>query len=487
MFKKSLIASAIAVLSFNAAAAVTVTLSEVGGNTISKDPVTGAQLVSLEGLPVSKRFDVAKATNGSTNADLTVDVTFGATEIASLADSDNVAKVKLTISGAALSASPTAANVVISDAAPAGDGNGTDEAAPLTPAIATSPAPNSTSFVVELTKDTLDQTGEGANGDNSWEAVFADEGALQFINLPVIFADAAKGSSVNVVAELLTSTGVSLGKSAVKPVATLTNQFSVKTKDTTGKLNADIDVAQERKYFADATKQAKDVLTLDFGNIGGDADPTEAVVTLYGDFNGLKSVTDGSGNKYVVNATKTEAMFEFDAATTPSVTTLIQGAGDYEVTFEVDGETTLTERGFSFSVDLEYDDGENASRDLKLANKATAGSWNLNGDSAYISFLPFGPAYSQSVTVTNKGKVEGEISVDWFFNGTVKTTKLTAKAKPEAVTDISSELRSIAAANGIVGNAALNIVINSPDGQITVDALYYSKADKDRGVVAAGL
>jgi hypothetical protein len=44
----------------------------------------------------------------------------------------------------------------------------------------------------------------------------------------------------------------------------------------------------------------------------------------------------------------------------------------------------------------------------------------------------------------------------------------------------------MAASAGIVGNAGLAIIVNSPQGQIQIDALYYSKADGDRGVVLTG-
>jgi hypothetical protein len=480
MFKKTLIASALFAAAFNASAAVTVTLTENTTTAIPVDATTGAQLVSVEGLPTSGRFDIAAAADGVSSGDLTINTAIGASEIATLSDSDNVVKIKVTIAGGFLSATPTTANVVVTDATPAAADTVAADADAVTPAIAA--GATSTSFIVTLTKSAA--VTDGAFTDNSWAAVFADEGTIQFINLPVIFTNKTKGSSVSVTTELLTSTNVSLGKSAAKNLATLTNQFAVSTIASTGTLNAKVDVSQDRLYFANATKATDDVLGLKFVTTGSGATANDVTVTILGDFSGVEEVVDDSANEYVINALGTEASFEFDGTTTPSVTTILADAA-YEVTLTVDGATTLAERTFQYTADLSFDDAESVKRSVKLADKASAGAWSLNGDGAYISFLPFGSAFSQSVTITNTSTVDGEVSVDWYYKGAVVPTKLTTLAKGRAVTDISSELRALAAANGVVGNAALDIVVNAPDGKVSIDALYYSKADKDRGVMAS--
>jgi len=53
-----------------------------------------------------------------------------------------------------------------------------------------------------------------------------------------------------------------------------------------------------------------------------------------------------------------------------------------------------------------------------------------------------------------------------------------------SVTDITAAVKAVAAANGVEGNAAVTVITNSPSADISVSALYYSKSDKDRGVVA---
>jgi hypothetical protein len=162
-------------------------------------------------------------------------------------------------------------------------------------------------------------------------------------------------------------------------------------------------------------------------------------------------------------------------------------ANDRQVAFTIssDGVRVIPATAFTIDAAMAYTDAATLGRSYAAAG-ISAGAWSLNGDGATISFLPFGDAFSQSVTVTNTGTVDGTISVDWTYNGVTTPTTLTSIAVANSVTDISSELRTMAASAGIVGNAGLAIIVNSPQGQIQIDALYYSKADGDRGVVLTG-
>lgn len=117
------------------------------------------------------------------------------------------------------------------------------------------------------------------------------------------------------------------------------------------------------------------------------------------------------------------------------------------------------------------------------AGSKSAGAWALGADTTRVAFMPFASAFSQSVTVSNRFTADGEISIDWYVNGSVVTTPLTTVASARAITDISSELRSVAAANGITGNAAFDIIVNVPAGNADIVALYYARADQDRAII----
>ncbi|URQ89962.1 hypothetical protein [Pseudoalteromonas sp. SCSIO 43101] len=115
---------------------------------------------------------------------------------------------------------------------------------------------------------------------------------------------------------------------------------------------------------------------------------------------------------------------------------------------------------------------------VKGLDATSVGAWTLDGSTGDVKFLPFGPQYAQSVTVTNSGNVVGDITAEIFFNGQKYTKVLTAKAAANSVTNISAEIAALAAENSVVGDARVRITINAPSSN--VNAVYYHKADGDR-------
>ena len=94
--------------------------------------------------------------------------------------------------------------------------------------------------------------------------------------------------------------------------------------------------------------------------------------------------------------------------------------------------------------------------------------------------MPFGTEYAQSITVANKGTVEGAITVTLVANGNTYTKTLSAVAAAKSVTNISLEVAAFAAESGVTGNAYVNVVANAPAGNIAVKGVYYHKASADR-------
>jgi hypothetical protein len=142
----------------------------------------------------------------------------------------------------------------------------------------------------------------------------------------------------------------------------------------------------------------------------------------------------------------------------------------------------LAPQTFTSSVSFDYTDA--LGEDQSFTDSLSAGAWTLNGDSAFIPFMPFNSAFAQSITVTNNGTVDGAITVDITANGETNTHLLTEVAVANGVTNITAGVKAAAATDGVTGNAAITVVTNSPSDDITVSALYYSKADADRGIVA---
>jgi hypothetical protein len=427
MFKKTLLAAGLTAAAFGANAQLTVTSASVD--------------VSSQGLPLTKAYTLAD-----------VKVAIAAADVSALTAG---AKVRLTFSGALVAAVPGA--VAYTDTGGDTTTDGTFGAAAVT----------STTVTVPFTQVPVGGT---IAGD-----------VVDFDNIPLLLDSTAVGTKINVTASILTSTDavVTSTTSAATEQAEVVDQFALKVSTAA---DQKIDVANDRLTFP--SKAKTDTIVLTATSAGAGATATSLLVNVKSDFaNDITSLSDGT-NTYTVNGDKTAASFTYTASTTPTVAAVLANAATTTLTATVDGKNAIEERTFAVDATLGYTDAESTARNLALLSGAAAGSWTLNGDgSAHVSFMPFGSAYSQSVTVQNNGAVEGDISVDWYTAAGKVTTALTTKAAPYVVTDISAELRSLAAANGITGNAAFDVIVNSPDGQINVVAVYYNRADGDRVLV----
>lgn len=110
----------------------------------------------------------------------------------------------------------------------------------------------------------------------------------------------------------------------------------------------------------------------------------------------------------------------------------------------------------------------------------SAGSWTLDGSTDDIELMPFGSEYAQSITVANRGSVEGAITVTLKADGKTYSKELSQVAAANSVTNISLAVAAFAAESGITGNAHVNVVVNAPDANIGVKGVYYHKASADR-------
>lgn len=264
------------------------------------------------------------------------------------------------------------------------------------------------------------------------------------------------------------------------------------TADLSSGFDAVITTSKGRQEFTTGTS---DVLTVDF------TDEAAAIEALT--FTKLTHVLKGSdlsfamdfdadengelsaaelGNAFTVAGTDdTVALKLNDNMTELTITQTVAGGSvdDVTVTANVKGQlaegSVLTKQAFTLATTAVTAGTGSAS-----IPATSAGSWTLDGSTDDIELMPFGSQYAQSITVANRGSVEGAITVTLKAGGMTYSKELSQAATANSVTDISKEVAAFAAASGVTGNAHVNVVVNAPSGNIGVKGVYYHKASQDR-------
>lgn len=432
MFKKSLLALAVAGFSIGANAA---TFSAGGSGTGS---VLGAQLVSAEGAASDTSLDLSAVT-------LTHTVT-------NPANYGSAAKIRVTITGATFNAGTVVA-ATFDSVNIANNGE--------------SSFPSSTVLEFDLSKDT----------DGGIAVIANDTFTLTGL---VLTPDAkTSGSAITAKVEVLSSVGGALIDSSSGVVASYVTQFT----STTSKLDATIDVTEDREKFTDGT--SVDTFAIITKGKAVDLRPATAVAykqayTVYGDFSFLDADGDGkvdSGNS-VKNTTdvtfaKDFQSFTFTAANVSSITGAAAQTDTDTFTITTDGKRALPTSAFTASYKLGYKDAtatatEYAATDLSL------GAWGLNGTTVNVPYIPVGyETLSANLEISNTSAVDGEISLSAVDNmgvshGIVKLAKVATK---KSVTKVSEA--DIVAAFGLTTGTklSLDVTVNAPSG-ITVYPYY---------------
>lgn len=475
MFKKTLLALAVSAMAFNASAALTIGATV---NTVSLEGTATGSAVALLNAPVATQ--ALTSSGGYT--------TFNGINVA--------------LSGASFNPA-TAFTITIDDA------SGNPGATVVgTPTALTSPTHFTVVFKTasraEITfkqagLDELELTNDGL-ADPATAATFTVAGIV--LN-QADFSDKSKANITIETASNIPGTNLETGSGTV---ATGTTQF----KATVAKNSTEIDVANDRKTFVSTTAGPKltQTFTVTTGSVATNINAASAAgkkVTniLKGDFSWLDADSDGKLDTGVslsaaVTGAETPATTVVVATDMKSVSaTYTIGAGILDgailenniITWSLttDGVRTIPVSAITSDVSFPY--AVTGTADVTFASVGdVVADFKLNGDTAHVPFMPFSSAFSQSVTVTNKGSVDAIITIDWYAGADKKVSDLlTLTAAPYAVTDISSAVRAAAAARGFTGNMAFDVVVNAPNETINVSALYYSKADKDRGVVGSTL
>lgn len=303
-----------------------------------------------------------------------------------------------------------------------------------------------------------------------------------------------------------TSTGIAIDTGTkAKILAKKVTQFS---SSVTKKLDAVVDVENERKQFvAPVGTTPTDTITTDSIVINTLVDNADAPVSAATKATATKAVSVIKGNFAWMESDGTAGIskVELDAAfavtgagagvtginsegteITITSTTVDEVVGTFTVLGKANSKAPILSAG-DFTVDtaITYTTQAPAKtivKALKTAEKA--GSWTLNGFNQDISFMPFTDDYYQSITVANTGELDSNITVDMTANGVTKTHVLAAKAAAKATTNISEEVRQLAVADSIAnvggGAAHIKVIVNSPAKDISVSGVYYHKASQDR-------
>jgi len=459
MFKKTLLALTVAGLSLNAAAS---TLNAGGSGTLT----TSQQLMSLEG------------SAGSTT------IVFGAAnkiEVDTTAVTDAVetlyltlSKLKVTITGGTLVAG---SSLVI-------EFNDAD--------AATTTLTGSVEYIDNVAILTLDAAAKNLFNGTTTTFVKGDNLLVSGLTISPTGGVIDSDTAISLKVEALDNVNSSVSDSSTGVIATVVSQFS--TAMTTSFGANSVDVGNDRLSFIDGNndEQLSDsaVITVSSQTVDmflADATAEKATSVITGSFGFLDTNADGKVTAADAGTSTASINAAFTTATLLGTATNFDGTADVDsvltTTFTVDGKTqTLAPQTFTSSVSFDYTDA--LGEDQSFTDSLSAGAWTLNGDSAFIPFMPFNSAFAQSITVTNNGTVDGAITVDITANGETNTHLLTEVAVANGVTNITAGVKAAAATDGVTGNAAITVVTNSPSDDITVSALYYSKADADRGIVA---
>jgi hypothetical protein len=317
--------------------------------------------------------------------------------------------------------------------------------------------------------------------------------AIVFAGWSLKTAGATHGSKVTFKSSALSS-NASIGAYDATATGADSFQFARQLTTTITALNGEVSTGNGRAQFT--TNPNQDVLTIANTDNGGvDAlTVAKAVHVVTGDFSWLMdydAVANGGDGDGVLEAAEL-AVGVTDTGCTSAVATLNSSMTELTITdtgalaascaIELNnvgnaaGGSAITAPQ-SFTVASTYTDaGSNP-----ISASASAGAFTLDGSVGKTAFMPFGSAYSQSITVTNNGSVVGAITVDLVQDGVKYTKELTATSAAKSVTDISKEVQAFAAESGVTGNASVTVTTNAPG--IVVEAIYYHKASMDRVLV----
>ncbi|WP_340676893.1 hypothetical protein [Paraglaciecola sp.] len=458
MFKKTLVASALALAAFGSQAVV---VTVPGATTVSQEGSVGAASVTLPNVV---------ATLG---AEYTVNDT-----------------ITFTITGAEFLIASSTPVLTYVDAS-GGGGDGT-----MTLGLLNSTATTVTFRITDLVPNTGDAV------------TTADTLTLSGMVLTTTTVTDAVGA-ISVAHSARTNNNLVLD-SAGTPSLTALTVVAQLSSSVTKALNGIIDVNNDRQQFTLGNDSiVTDVLVVTpVEAVAAVNDVTYSVAThtIKGDFsfmntNATAGVDAGElAAAFVATAAGDDVMVSTINAAMDTITVTATDAGADAVeahtfTFTVAGAGTdnavLNTQSFTISTSLAFDAPVAAASTKVIATDAAAGAWTLNGSVVEVPYMPFGPNTQPILRHTNTGTKSGSVSVRYMEEGVDTSWKtlgvVVAEAGPGVRNLLTPVMDAVVAATGKTsGKVALEITTNVPDGDVTVfAAAKITTSDSDRLTIGA--
>jgi hypothetical protein len=302
----------------------------------------------------------------------------------------------------------------------------------------------------------------------------------------VVTDAAAKGTvKVSALGKVATVEG-SKTVDASKAVTYITYAQQLNTKVGTA-FDGVVDVNAMRKKFDDKTtsdtlviENTESAVSSTFG-----VTTTGVTYTVFGDFGFLDVDGDGTleAKEGTISTTGGTVALSKDFMSAVVTQDSAFASGTVGVTVTGAAGSVIPDQSYMAKTDVAYTNPAGGATEL-VANtlvKSSAGSWTLNGAKAHIPFLPFGSNFAQSVTVSNTSAQTGGVDLIIYVGSDTVEVDSIATVVGQGVTDISAAIRSAVDAAGLSSaTLSFDVIINAPDTAITVEALYYAKSDGDR-------
>ena len=286
----------------------------------------------------------------------------------------------------------------------------------------------------------------------------------------------------------------------------LTQQF---TTSASTKLDGVVDVTLDRKEFVRAAgfplvPVVTDVVALNLNDAAPFTGVTVAansvVYTVKGDFAFLDTdaatagiqlgantvtATDGAGaaiaaGKIAIEADKivvtNDGVAQQEGATTITITNNARGVMSAQ-TFTADAAVSYTDAGANL-------DGIKGVAQTDTTSAMAAGAWTLNGASVDVPYMPYGAGVEQFLWVTNKGNQAGDIKVTAFDQAGKAYGPFNLGSSAKGLKKLDAALKTELVKAGLDEaknpRVALNVTVNAPATDITVYAAYKAVAADDR-------
>lgn len=276
-------------------------------------------------------------------------------------------------------------------------------------------------------------------------------------------------------------------------------QFSV--ADTAVNQTAVISVSEERKELSGAGTVTGDVnsptnATLEIEDEGANVDlgitvanvSVSHVVTDTASFTGInhsETDTDDLTNAAISTLDGDDLVVDEDDATMAAADSA-DGTLTYSLVLELDNDTTQPERTVSVATTFDYT-ADDAAFATEVFDFGSTVSFSLDGANFEVPYIPFGDNTQVIFRLTNTSAQTGDLSIRYLEEGSQDSWKdigVVGSVSPGITNVADMIMDAIKADSGLTkGKVALDVTINTPDGEITGYVAYKVVTESDRGFV----